>query len=108
MKCSHFEGRKVRRRNSSTLTLLTETIYGEMAMIQAILQLKALHWSNRRIAEHLEIDRATVTRHLKRHAREANAAISPPGSEARVRVPKRAKPNRADKSPDSSLAASSN
>ena len=51
----------------------------EMANIQAILQLKALHWSHRRIAEYLGIDRATVTRHLKRQRALSNAAISPPG-----------------------------
>ena len=36
----------------------------EMAMIQAILALHARHWSNRRIARELGLDRETVGRHL--------------------------------------------
>ena len=52
----------------------------KMANVQAILQLHSLRWSQRRIAEHLEIDRDTVRRYLLRHAEGANTAIVPTGS----------------------------
>jgi transposase len=52
----------------------------KMANVQAILQLHSLRWSQRRIAEHLEIDRDTVRRYLLRHAEGANTAIVPAGS----------------------------
>src|SRR5438552_43180 len=53
----------------------------KMAIHDAILQLHAQHWSKRRIARHLGIDRATVARHLRRRAGLSNAAILPAGCE---------------------------
>ena len=53
----------------------------KMAKHEAILQLHALHWSTRRIARELGIDRATVARHLQRQAGLSNATISTPGPE---------------------------
>ncbi len=53
----------------------------KMAKIQAIRQLHALQWSARRIAEELEIDRATVARYLPGAESQAKLAISPAGSE---------------------------
>lgn len=50
----------------------------KMAMIESIQQLHAAHWSQRRIAETLGIDRKTVARYLKQVADFAN---SPTGSE---------------------------
>jgi len=55
----------------------------EMAIHQTILQLHALHWSARRIARELGIDRATVARHLAHNQRQeslSNAAKVPAGS----------------------------
>jgi transposase len=52
-----------------------------MATVQAILQLHSLRWSQRRIAEELEIDRKTVRRHLLRHLGGPNAPKAPTGSE---------------------------
>ncbi len=54
----------------------------KMAMIQSILHLHSLRWSQRRIARELDIDRGTVGRYLSRHLRPPNAAISPTGSDA--------------------------
>src|SRR4051812_20563875 len=51
----------------------------EMAIIQAIQQLHAAHWSQRRISRELDIDRATVSRHLQELAASPNAAIPPAG-----------------------------
>jgi transposase len=53
----------------------------KMATVQAILQLHSLHWSQRRIAEELEIDRKTVRRHLLRHLGGPNAPKAPTGSD---------------------------
>lgn len=53
----------------------------KMAIVRAILHLYSLHWSQRRIAAELEIDRRTIQRHLSRHLRRSNAAIPPTGSE---------------------------
>jgi transposase len=50
----------------------------KMAIIDSIQQLHAAHWSQRRIAETLGIDRKTVARYLKQVADFAN---SPTGSE---------------------------
>src|SRR5437762_7643299 len=55
----------------------------KMAIHNAILHCHALHWSRRRIARELGIDRATVARHLARQQRQellSNAAIPPTGS----------------------------
>ena len=52
----------------------------KMATVQAILHLRSLHWSQRRIAAELDIDRRTVQRHLARVRAGLNAAISPAGS----------------------------
>ena len=52
-----------------------------MATVQAILQLHSLRWSQRRIAEELEIDRKTVRRHLLHHLGGPNAPEAPTGSE---------------------------
>jgi transposase len=54
----------------------------KMATVQAILQLHSLRWSQRRIAEELEIDRKTVRRHLLRHLDGPNAPRAPTGSES--------------------------
>lgn len=51
----------------------------KMAKIQAIEQLHALRWSQRRIARELGIDRGTVGRYLQRRLRRSNAAISNTG-----------------------------
>jgi DNA-binding Lrp family transcriptional regulator len=45
----------------------------KMALIDAILSLKARRWSNRRIATELGVDRDTVARQLRR-AEQSNAA----------------------------------
>lgn len=52
----------------------------KMAQHDAILQLYSLHWSKRRIARELGIDRATVARHLRRQDPLSNTAIPPAGS----------------------------
>jgi transposase len=52
-----------------------------MATVQAILQLHSLRWSQRRIAEELEIDRKTVRRHLLRHLGGPNAPKAPTGAQ---------------------------
>ena len=52
----------------------------KMAIVESILQLRSVHWSARRIARELGIDRGAVSRHLKRAEAAAKAAISPAGS----------------------------
>jgi transposase len=52
----------------------------KMAIVQAILHLRSLRWSQRRIAKELEIDRRTVQRHLARVREGSKAAIPPTGS----------------------------
>ena len=52
----------------------------KMSLVQSILHLHSLHWSQRQIAAELDIDRGTVRRHLLRQQQQANAAISPAGS----------------------------
>lgn len=52
----------------------------KMAIVQAILQLHALGWSQRRMATELQIDRETVARYLKLYQNGANPATAPPGS----------------------------
>ena len=51
----------------------------EMAIVQSILHLYSLRWSQRRIARELQIDRETVRRCLLRHLGTSNSAISPAG-----------------------------
>jgi transposase len=51
-----------------------------MAKIQAIEQLQALKWSQRKIARELGIDRGAVARHLRRAETDPKAAIPPTGS----------------------------
>jgi transposase len=51
----------------------------KMAVIQSILHLHSLRWSQRRIAGELDIDPGTVRRCLSRHLGGPNAAISPTG-----------------------------
>lgn len=53
----------------------------EMANIQAILQLHALQWSQRRIARHLGIDRGTVANVLRQAPPDPKPATAPSGSE---------------------------
>ena len=52
----------------------------KMAIVESIFQLRALRWSARRIAEHLDIDRGTVGKYLKRAISGAKPAIPPAGS----------------------------
>lgn len=52
----------------------------KMAIGHSIQQLHSLHWSHRRIARELGIDRGTVRRHLSGGVVGSNAAISPAGS----------------------------
>jgi transposase len=52
----------------------------KMADIQAIRQLRAAKWSQRRIARELDIDRGTVARYLRPAPADPNAAIPPTGS----------------------------
>jgi len=49
----------------------------KMALIDAILSLKARGWSNRRVAHELDVDRDTVSRQLRANA--AKAPIGPDG-----------------------------
>jgi transposase len=51
-----------------------------MAKIQAIEQLQALKWSQRKIARELGIDRGAVARHLRGLESDPKAAIPPTGS----------------------------
>lgn len=53
----------------------------KMAIVDSIRQLRALHWSARRIARHLEIDRGTVRKYLQGTNSGPEPAISPAGSE---------------------------
>jgi transposase len=53
----------------------------KMAMVQAIQQLLAANWSQRRIARQLGIDRGTVARFVQSLRSDPNAAISPAGSD---------------------------
>ncbi len=53
----------------------------EMANIQAILQLHALQWSQRRIAQHLGLDRGTVAKVLRPAPPAPKPAKAPSGSE---------------------------
>jgi transposase len=52
----------------------------KMAIVESILQLRALNWSARRIARHLGIDRGTVRKHLPRPHSPPKPAIPPAGS----------------------------
>ncbi len=52
----------------------------DMAKIQAIEQLQALKWSQRKIARELGIDRGAVARHLRELENDPKAAIPPTGS----------------------------
>ncbi len=61
----------------------------KMAMVESILQLRALRWSARRIAWHLGIDRGTVGKYLKRADCGPKPAISPAGSEGSEAAPRR-------------------
>jgi transposase len=54
----------------------------KMAIVESILQLHSLHWSARRIARQLGLDRGTVRKYLKRSACEPKPAIPPAGSHA--------------------------
>ncbi|MGI8979564.1 MAG: hypothetical protein ACR2FY_10085 [Pirellulaceae bacterium] len=51
----------------------------KMAIVQAILQLHALGWSQLRMATELQIDRETVARYLKLYQNGAKPATAPPG-----------------------------
>lgn len=53
----------------------------KMAIVQSIIQLHSLGWSQRRIARELGIHRETVGKYLKEHLCGSEPAISPPGSE---------------------------
>jgi transposase len=70
----------------------------EMANIQAILQLHALQWSQRRIARRLGVDRATVAKTIRSAQAAPKPAIAPSGSEG-------AKPATCAPSPGPGLSA---
>jgi len=53
----------------------------KMATVHSIHLLRSLHWSHRRIARELGIDRGTVRRHLLAGMDGSNAAIPPAGSD---------------------------
>jgi len=53
----------------------------KMAIVESILTLHALHYSARRIARELNINRGTVNRYLQRAKSDSKPAISPAGSE---------------------------
>jgi len=53
----------------------------KMAIVDSIRQLRALHWSARRIARHLEIDRGTVRKYLQGTNSGPELAILPAGSD---------------------------
>jgi transposase len=76
----------------------------KMAMIEAIKQLHALHYSQRRIAKTLGIDRKTVARYLKQ---VADFAISPTGSECSKGTTFPGSPGRAEITSDCSDGADS-
>lgn len=52
----------------------------KMAIVDSIFQLRTLHWSARRIARELGIDRGTVGKYLKRFGSGPKPAIPPAGS----------------------------
>jgi transposase len=52
----------------------------KMAIVETIFQLRALHWSARRIARELDIDRGTVRKYLKRSRSVPKPAIPPAGA----------------------------
>lgn len=58
----------------------------KMALIDAILSLKARRWSNRRIARELGVDRDTVSRQLRANA--AKAPMAPDGAPAEANAAK--------------------
>ena len=58
----------------------------KMALIDAILSLKARRWSNRRIARELGVDRDTVSRQLRANA--AKAPTTPTGAPAEANAAK--------------------
>src|SRR3569832_1044487 len=51
-----------------------------MALIESILSLHAQHWSQRRIARELQIDRETVRKYLTERISGSKPAIAPTGS----------------------------
>jgi transposase len=53
----------------------------KMAIVDSILALHAAHWSARRIAGKLKIDRGTVNKYLQQAKANSKPAISPAGSE---------------------------
>ena len=63
----------------------------KMAIVDSIFQLRTLHWSARRIALHLDIDRGTVGKHLKRAKSGPKPAIPPAGSSTPPGAAKRSK-----------------
>src|SRR6185437_5429273 len=65
----------------------------DMANLQAILQLHALQWSQRRIARRLGVDRGTVAKVIQSAQAAPKPAIAPPGSEG-------AKPASSGSAPD--------
>ena len=56
----------------------------KMATIEAIQQLHAAGWSQRRIAAELQIDRSTVARYLRPPSPDPKPAIPPLGTEAEI------------------------
>ena len=52
----------------------------KMAIVESIFQLRALRWSARRIARHLDLDRGTVRKYLKQASSGPKPAIPPAGS----------------------------
>jgi transposase len=52
----------------------------KMAIVESILQLRALNWSARQIARQLGIDRGTVGKHLRKADSASKPAIPPAGS----------------------------
>ncbi len=71
----------------------------QIAIVHSILHLHALHWSRRRIAAELNIDRGTVGRYLSRHLGGAKPAIPPTGSGARKRTDSNASQRRKSATP---------
>jgi transposase len=53
----------------------------KMAIVQSIVQLHSIGWSQRRIARELGINRETVRRYVSCREEQANPAISPAGSD---------------------------
>ena len=56
----------------------------KMAIVQAILHLRSLRWSQRRIAKELEIDRRTVQRHLRECGKGQKPPFRPPAPRAQM------------------------